>query len=97
MTNDELIERLANNDDEYLRFERVENKLNARPDVHAFLLLSQLIPDTEDMVAAAEHDEIFLCTNVERLAEVITPEQIVELQRCGVRYDSQSDSLAMFV
>ncbi len=49
------------------------------------------------MVSAAEHDEILLDVDLEELAKVATEEQIVELIRCGVRYDSSTDSLAMFV
>lgn len=83
---------------EFLRFERVSQKLSSRPDVHAFLLLDQLIPGSDcDMVAAAEHDEIFLAPEPEELAMVATPEIVIELHRCGVRYDVETNSLAMFV
>lgn len=84
-------------DKEFLRFERVANPRSKRPDLHAFLLLDELTPDTRDMVSSAEHDEIWLDVKIEALAEVITEEQFVDLIRCGVRYDSDVDSLAMFV
>lgn len=84
-------------DADYLRFERVENKLHSRPDICAFLLLDKLLPnDGRDMVCAAEHDEIFLDADCDKLAEVATEEDILTLTRCGVRYDSDTDSLAMF-
>lgn len=83
--------------DDYLKFERVENKLHSRPDLCAFLLLDKLLPnDGRDMVCAAEHDEIFLDADCEKLAEVATEEDILTLTRCGVHYDSYTDSLAMF-
>lgn len=82
--------------DEFLKFDRVENKTSGRPDVHAFLLLDRLVPGAEDLISAAEHDEFFLDVDVEALAAVITTEQVRELARCGVRYDSQYDCLAMF-
>lgn len=64
----------------------VTNKRSKRPDLHAFLLLDELIPGrTRDIVAAASHDEIFLDVNLEELAAVITAEQIKELSCCGVR------------
>ena len=81
--------------DEFLKFDRVENKLSNRPDLHAFLLLDKLVPGTNDIVSNAQHDEIWLGVDLEDLAKVITPEQVVELIRCGVRVSD--DSLAMFV
>ena len=83
---------------EFLKFERVHNQLSNRPDIHAFLLLDKLVPrPNRDMVSSAEHDEIWLDVDPEELAEAATEEQIIELIRCGVRFDSQTDSLAMFV
>jgi hypothetical protein len=84
-------------EDEYIQFDRIENPRHPRPDIAAFLLLSELAPGSDDMVLAAEHDEIYLVTDCEALAEVITQEQVVELARCGVRYDEQYDCLAMFI
>jgi hypothetical protein len=87
-------EKLEN---EYLKFERVEKKLHSRPDLCAFLLLDKLLPnDGRDMVCAAEHDEIYLDADCEKLAEVATEDDILTLTRCGVHYDSDTDSLAMF-
>ena len=82
--------------DEYLRFERVEKKRCKRPDLHAFLLLDELFPcPGHDMVSGAEHDEIWLNITAEQI-EALTDEQIVELVRCGVTYDSATESLSMF-
>ena len=83
--------------DEYLKFDRVQNKLSNRPDIHAFLLLDNLVPGTFDMVSAASHDEIWLAVEPEELEKVANEDQIVELIRCGVRLDSNVGSLAMFV
>lgn len=81
----------------YMNFDAVEKKLHSRPDLCAFLLLDKLLPNAgRDMVCAAEHDEIFLDADCEKLAEVATEEDILTLTRCGVRYDSDTDSLAMF-
>lgn len=82
------------NDDEFLKFERIEVKRSNRPDLHAFLLLDELVPGESDMVSAAEHDEIFLEVSLEDLAPKITKEQVMELIRCGVRLSY--DGLAMF-
>jgi hypothetical protein len=50
-----------------------------------------------DMVSAAEHDEIWLDVDCEELAKVITEDQVLELTRCGVHYDSGYDALKLFV
>lgn len=83
--------------DDYLKFERVENKLNERPDLCAFILLSQILPGSRDIVAAAEHDEIFLDTDCDRFAEVATEDDILTLVRCGIRYDEETNSLCSYV
>ena len=91
MTRDELVELLNDrSEDDFLKFDRVQNKLSKRPDLHAFLLLDSLLPGTRDIVAGAMHDQIWLCSNVDDLAEVISVEQVKDLVRCGVMYDSYS-------
>lgn len=82
---------------EFLVFERIENPPHRRPDLCAFLLLDRLVPGTTDMVSSAEHDEIWLDTDCDELAAVATEDDILFLVRCGVRYDDDIESLAMFV
>lgn len=86
-------------EDEFIKFERVSKKRARRPDLNAFLLLDELQPseNESDLVSSAEHDEIWLDTDVVKLVEVITEEQVIELIRCGVRYDSGIRSLCLFV
>lgn len=97
MTKDELIEALRNREeDEYLKFDRVQNRRSQRPDLHAFLVLDELVPGSVDMVSCAEHDQFWLEVSLDDLAGVVTPEQVVELVRCGVRYADDGDGLAMF-
>ena len=82
-------------DDEILEFTRVANKLHPRRDICAFLLLDKLVPQVEiDIVSGADHDEIYLETDVDDLAKVATEEDITTLLRCGVRLDD--DGLMMF-
>lgn len=85
--------------DDFLKFDRIpsERRLHARPDLCAFLLLDRLVPGSTDMIACAEHDEIWLEVDVEKLAAVATEDELLTLVRCGVRYDGDVDSLAMFV
>lgn len=86
-------------EDEFLEFHKVENKASNRPDLCAFIALDRLVPSEHgnDIVCAAEHDEIWLATDVEKLAAVATKEDILLLVRCGVRLDVDQDALAMFV
>lgn len=83
-------------EDDFLKFEEVENPRSKRPDLHAFLLLDELVPGDSDMVAAAEHDQIYLGVDAEKLAAVVSLDQIRDLRRCGVMYESSTDSLSMF-
>jgi hypothetical protein len=79
---------------EYLEFEKIENKLSQRPDLHAFLLLDSLVSNDRDIISASEHDEYYLSVNPDELAKVATEENIRDLIRCGVRYSDES--LCMF-
>ena len=97
MTTERLAELFDAENDEYIKFDRVRDHRSARPDLHAFLLLNQLQPGNDDIVSGAGHEEIYLSIDTGKLAEVISEDQIVELLRCGVRYDTEYECLAMFV
>lgn len=97
MTTEDLVALFEKHGSEFLRFERIENPKCKRPDVCAFIRLDELVPESKDMVSAAEHDEIYLAVDAEQLAACATEDDIIFLARCGVRYDSSSGSLAMFV
>lgn len=98
MTVNEMIEAFERFSSEYIKFEEIENKLSTRADMHAFILLTTLVPgDSRDIVAAAEHDEICLDVDLNKLAEVITEDSVRDLVRCGVSYNDEYDCLYMFV
>lgn len=82
--------------DEFLKFERIEKPRTKRRDLHAFLMLDELVPGTKDIIGASEHDEFFLSIELDALAKVITDEQVRDLVRCGVRHSSSYDCLCMF-
>lgn len=91
MTPEKLVEVFDLFDEEYLKFESVETKRNNRADLHAFLLLDELVPCVANIVAYATHDEIELEPSVAELAAaVVTTAQVLELVRCGVRCDGES-------
>lgn len=84
-------------DDDYIKFDRIENKRSQRPDMHAWLLLDELFPNPGcDMVCAADHDKIWLDVEGDKLNN-LTDDQILELVRCGITYDSLGDCLSMNV
>ena len=60
------------------------------------IFLTNQQPPGTDMVTAAEHDEIYLGVDCEELAKVATEEDLLDLIRCGVRYDRFA-SLCMYV
>jgi len=102
MTTQELKSLFEKHDDEYLKFDRIQGRTTNREDLHAFNLLDRLVPYVEstgcsDIVSCAEHDEFWLSIDTAKLADVITEEQVVELIRCGVRYDTNNGALAFFV
>ena len=82
---------------EYRRFNHVvdEARLPDRTDLCAFLLLHTLVPSLRNMIAGAEHDEIFLDTDLDALAKTANEDDILTLVRCGVRYSD--DGLMIFV
>lgn len=83
-------------EDDFLKFEEVKEKLSKRPDLHAFILLDKLVPGTNDMVSAAEHDEYYLSIEPDELRKVATKDQLRDLHRCGIRHDESNDSLCVF-
>jgi hypothetical protein len=91
----ELFDDLS--DANHLEFEKIEKPKFQRRDLCAFVKLNELVPGDDDIVSAAEHDEIWLAIDVEELAEVITEDDIIFLLRCGVMFDEGDDCLKMFV
>jgi hypothetical protein len=96
MTLEEMEDIFETHSNDYLKYDRVEPKATGRPDLDAFLLLHHLCPGAGDIVAGAEHDEIYLGVDAPQLAEKATEQDIITLIRCGVRY-SEDFGLCMFV
>lgn len=99
MTLEELEALFEKHNEEYIEFERIpaERRLSNRPDLNAFLLLDRLFPDTDDIISAAEHDEYSVSIAPSALCEKVSEECLIDLIRCGLRYDSSTDSLCFFV
>jgi hypothetical protein len=100
MTEEELVKVFEDNmDEEYLKFDRIpkNQRFSERTDLHAFIYLNMLVPGTKDIVAGAGHDEIYLSVGLEELAGVIPVSGVINLIRCGVMLDSETELLKMFV
>ena len=97
MTTERLKELFEVHEDEFLKFDNITDKRSSRADICAFILLNDIIPGTRDMVASAEHDVIYLETDIDALAARATEEQVLELVRCGVHLEEETESLVMFV
>lgn len=84
---------------EYGKFDRVteKNRLHLRPDICGMLILDRLSPGDSDMVTAAEHDEIWFDVNAERVAANATKDDILDIIRCGLRWDDDVESFTSFV
>lgn len=91
---EDLVEFAETQSDEHAQFKRVTAPRSGRQDLHAFILLDALVPGDRKILAGASHDEVYLDTDTEQLAAVITPEQVVELIRCSIRFGSEG--LCMF-
>lgn len=82
--------------DDHIEFDGVKSKLSQRPDLHAFMWLDRRFPGGKgDIVSSAEHDEFYLDVTSEQIAQ-LTDDEVHDLVRCGVRYDSTLDCLCMF-
>lgn len=77
-------------DDEFLKFNLIKKPRHRRADLCGFLMLDDAVPVKSAghyMICGAEHDEIYLDTDVEELAKVATDSMVRDLVRCGVRFN----------
>jgi len=99
MTTEQLYDLFEKHHDEFMKFDRIEHPRSRRADLHAFLLLDELCTTypTRDMIAAGEHDVIYLAPYLDELAVFATEGHIIELIRCGVMVEKLYECLFMFV
>lgn len=95
---DEIRELFEKHDEEFLKFEKVENKLSNKRDLHAFMLLDQLSKDKSgDIIGHAEHDEYLLNFDEEEIENLdLTENIIIDLRRCGVLFDEEFEVFKLF-
>jgi hypothetical protein len=80
--------------DEYIQFERVQNKLSQNRDLHAFLLMESIEPVQYRLIAGADHDVVYLEGPTDSFIEKLTEEQAIDLIRCGIHYEN--DGFAIY-
>ena len=98
MTREEMVKIFKDHDEDFGEFQAIATPLSTRPDVNAFMLLDRLIPGRfNDLLTAADHDEIYLDVDPDAFAAVATEENIIDLIRCGIRYDDEEGEFRMFV
>ena len=91
-----LFETFEKYADEYGHFERIVNPMHMRPDIHAFLLLSFLVPEPgKKIIRDYIHGAAWLNVDIVKLKKVASEEDVRDLVRCGVGIDG--DDLGIFV
>lgn len=95
MTLSERFDKFRDECDSLDSFQNIVNKRSKREDLHAFLLLDELIPSKQDIVLYTDHYGVYLSVEPDELNEVITDGQVKELLCCGVFI--QNSCLYMFV
>lgn len=85
MTIQELENLFQQHGGEFRQFNKVQNKLSKRRDLHAFLLVDKIMDNQgcEDNIAMHGRLNVTMI----HLAERVTEEQVVELIRCGCFFD----------
>ena len=101
-TVEEMVVFMQSKGDENLKFDDVKVKLSERPDLHAFMLLDRLAPATDDghpigrrIILGADHDEVWISIPAEKIAAAATDEELTDLVRCGIMYDTEAESFLM--
>lgn len=89
-------EMFDKHEDSHGKWDQIPNAEKRHPvrQMCAFMYIYEQAPaDKHRVVGGAEHDLIWLNCDQTKLTE----DDVLYLRRCGVWYDSESDSLAMFV
>lgn len=95
---DDFVELMDNEDfKDFGDFSKVSKKRSPYRDLHALMLLSELLPGTGKVLGGSDHETVYLSFDVHELVPLLTPEIVYELKHCGVLYDEDNEALMMFV
>lgn len=96
MTLEEFESLFEKHNSEYIKFGKIENPIGNRPDLCALMMLNSYFPnDCSDMISNCEHDCFYLDIDCEKLAKLISEDDIITLIRCGVIFDEAHICLKM--
>ncbi len=89
-------EMFARNIKEYREFDRVVQKRSQRPDLHAFLMVDELVGGDDPLIATTQAGTVYLNVVASDLAKAgVSEDVVIELLRCGVVLDHGSDWLCL--
>lgn len=94
-----LKELFEKHSEEYLHHHVIENPMHRQADLCCFLMLDKIAPLNNDrnVIAYASHDEITLAFDPNTVAQNATEQEIIDLIRCGLRYEEDEECFMMFV
>lgn len=97
MTLNEMKELFEIHNDSFLKFEEINEKNHKHPrrDICAFLIIDGLQQKSNSsIISGAQHDKIWIDGDLEKIAELIDNDTVIDLIRCGIFIDE--GSFAMF-
>lgn len=99
MTRDELVRLFAEYDKtDFLEdWKIVGDQPSGRWDLCGLIRLDKLCPGKSYILGGASHDMVYLDADLDELAKVASPEDVLYLVRCGIVLTEDSDCLALFV
>ena len=102
MTSEQLEAMYEKHEDEHLKFESIPEaeRRHSRSDLCGMILLAERFPveNDRDMVCSASHDQIWFDAGPNDDGNwPLDESDVVYLYRCGIWYDSDTDSLTSFV
>jgi hypothetical protein len=100
MTEIEVIEFFKNREEESFNFTDIpeSRRLSKRRDLNGFLLIDKLVPNSEEfIIAASEHDEIYISHSLEEIGKNATEEDLLDFMRCGFFLNDDYECLMKFV
>ena len=80
------------NEDEYLKSEKIKNPLHKFRDLNGMLLLANLVEkynvgNDYGILSCAEHDVVYFDVDCEKLEEFLTDEEALDLILSGILFD----------
>lgn len=82
---------------EYCNFDNITEKYTNKRDLNALILLDKLFPDTSNIIRSVESHIICLNISLEDLINKASEEQLLNIIRCGIWYDSAKERLFMYI